>query len=255
MRIGTYNVLGLRGFPATEAEKELGDRWGERSLSHFAHVFAGLECDVLALQEGVAFPPIQRIARQLGVHLAIIPSPMSWPGHLLSKLPILETRVFSHCGPEAGTKPLSRCAGACLLQTPSGRHMWVLNLHLHPSLPALREEEAGIVIRRLDELMETCDRAIVLGDFNCNVEEPIHESLRTRGFVNVMESVGGGIQPTMDTAGVPPSSPDHIYLSPALQVHLTSAYVVRAPGFRAEPPLQEGEWVNSDHLPVIAELA
>ena len=47
MRIGTYNVLGLTGYPAEEASKDLGDPNTEETAKHFADVFQSLTCDIL----------------------------------------------------------------------------------------------------------------------------------------------------------------------------------------------------------------
>ena len=58
MRIGTYNVLGLRGYPPAEAEKEIGSPLSEAAAKHFVTVFNELDCNILALQEGVPFPRI-----------------------------------------------------------------------------------------------------------------------------------------------------------------------------------------------------
>ena len=79
MRVASYNVLGLRGFPIEEGRREIGDPWGETAAQHFASVFAALGADVLALQEGVPHFQAQRIAALMGVNLATLPSPVDWP--------------------------------------------------------------------------------------------------------------------------------------------------------------------------------
>ena len=95
---------------------------------------------------------------------------------------------------------------------------------------------------------------VVLGDCNAQLPEAIHERLAARGFVNAMARSGGGVGPTMDTAGVTPKAIDHIYVDPRLAGRLSGASVVREPGFRLDPPAPVGAWVHSDHLPVLAEF-
>ena len=256
MRIGTYNVLGLRGYPTEEAEKEIGDRLGERAAAHFAGVFDELGCDVLALEEGVPFPQIHRVADAMGVNLATFPSPCNWPGHLLTRYPILESRAFSHFAPDARDRPLSRVAGAALLEVGDGQRLWVVVIHLYPGRDAQerRAPEAAILDRRIGELAEVTPNVIVLGDYNCEVEEEIHHHLKARGFVNTMERAGGGVQKTCRSIGPGSSAIDHIYMSPSLSDRLTGAEVVRWPGFYHAGPEAPGVWVHSDHLPVVAEL-
>ena len=252
MRIATYNVLGLRGYPPENAQPLLGDE--DRRVRHFCEVFAGLGADVLALQEGPALPLMRRIAERLQRHLASFPSPTAYPGYLLSRSPIAESRVFSHPGPGAGEGPYSRSAGAARLEV-GGQTLWVVAVHLHPRDRALRQREAQVLTAHLDAIAAADRPSVVLGDCNSPIEEPLHQTLAGRGFVNAMRAVGGGIVPTMDTHGVRSAAIDHIYVSGPIGPALSAARVVRDPGFRSGVAPDPGAWVHSDHLPVIADLA
>ena len=254
MRVGTYNVLGLTGYPKEEAVKDIGDRLSETAAEHFVAVFQQLGCDILVLQEGVPFPQIQRIAHGMGMNLATIPSPIAWPGHVLTRYDILESRTFSHTTPDSSDRPLSRMAGAALVSLDGGKCLWVVGLHLHPGQQELRDQEADILRTQIQKLLVETDQMIVMGDFNCEVHERIHKHLKAMGFQNAMEEAGDGLQLTMDTVGINHHTIDHIYTSPSLVGNLQNARVVRDTGFRHDGPQMPGLWVNSDHLPVIAEL-
>jgi endonuclease/exonuclease/phosphatase family metal-dependent hydrolase len=85
----------------------------------------------------------------------------------------------------------------------------------------------------------------------------VHDVLKELGFVNALDTVGGGCQqPTMDTLGIKPTlqAIDHVYCSASLAPCLRGAWVVRDPGFRQEHDSAEGCWSHSDHLPVVAEF-
>lgn len=255
MRIVTWNVLGLTGYPPAVAAESIGRPGDERNSDHFAAVFDALGADILALQEGVSQGVARDVARRLGRHLATFPSPGHWPGHVLSRFPILESRTFSHVDPGSDTPPFSRTAGAALLALPDERRLWIVCVHLHPGDVELRATEGSLLADRLRSLRSDTAEAVVLGDFNCDVSEAVHGHLRDLGFVNAMEQAGGGLQLTMDTADIRPWSIDHIYLSAGLAASLTGAAVVRDAGFRTDPPRPEGAWDFSDHLPVRADLA
>jgi len=75
MRIGTYNVFGLTGCPAAEAVEAIGAPGSDSNSTHFAEVFSSLDCDILALQEGVAVRTMQSIAGRMQCYLATFPSP------------------------------------------------------------------------------------------------------------------------------------------------------------------------------------
>ena len=254
MQIGTYNVLGLRGYPPEESSAEIGNPGDESNAAHFMQVFAELNCDILALQEGVAIRTIQRIAHQMDCYLASFPSPINWPGHILSRYPILESRIFSHADPTQATPPFSRTSGAVLLSVEADTRLWIVDVHLHPSNVDLRLQEADMLKQRVEQLRSITENMIVLGDFNSQVDELVHQHLGEMDFVNAMETVGGGIQATMDTVGIRTHYIDHIYVSPSLASHLQGARVIRNPGFRHDGPQQKGVWVHSDHLPVVAQL-
>ena len=107
MRIATYNVLGLTGYPPQEALPEIGPLGSEKHIEHFVRVFTELDSDIIALQEGVAVRQIQQVAKRMGYFLATHPSPIAWPGHVLSRFPILESRTFSHADPCVDVPPLA----------------------------------------------------------------------------------------------------------------------------------------------------
>ena len=182
-----------------------------------------------------------------------IPSPINWPGHILSKYSILESRVFSHLDPKQETPPFSRTSGAALLSV-GDNTLWAVNVHLHPSNVDLRRQEANLLKNYIKQLKHTSEDIVVLGDFNSEVDECVHKYLVDMQFVNAMQTVGGGIQATMDTVGIETHCIDHIYVSQSLAPQLHTAKVIRHPGFRHDGPQEKGVWVHSDHLPVIAEL-
>ena len=73
MKIGTYNVLGLKGYPPEEATNTIGKPGDESNVAHFAQVFTQLDCDILALQEGIHLPTSESEKRLLQVRLAMRP--------------------------------------------------------------------------------------------------------------------------------------------------------------------------------------
>jgi endonuclease/exonuclease/phosphatase family metal-dependent hydrolase len=255
VRIVTWNVYGLKGYPAEVSTDAIGKPGEDRNRDHYVRVFDGLDADVIALQEGVAHPVMQGVARRMGRHLVTFPSPLNWPGHILSRYPVVESRTFSHAVADESLPRFSRTAGAALLQVDGDRQLWVVCIHLHPNDMDLREREGSLLSARLEGLLPLCENAVVLGDYNCEVSEPIHGHLKRLGFVNAMETAGGGLQLTMDTDGTKHHKIDHIYLSEGLRASLTSAAVIREDGFRADSPRSAGQWDHSDHLPVRAELA
>ena len=253
-KIGTYNIYGLKGYPASESVKEIDVPGTEANTEYFTQVFSSLSCDVLGLQEGGPVNVFQEIAKRLKYNLATFPSPMAWPGHILSKISVSESRTFSHYNPDCELPLFSRTAGAVLLTDVKDRKLWVVDVHLHPSDVELRSREGTFLNSILEELKKYVSDIVVLGDFNSQIDEDVHGYLDSAGFVNAMVRAGGGIQATMDTSGIERHYIDHLYFSSDMAERLITAEVVRLPGFRLEGPQLEDVWVHSDHLPVVAEL-
>eukprot|EP01052_Picozoa_sp_SAG31_P032615 SAG31_NODE_3594_length_4089_cov_1.609774_3_plen_295_part_00 len=282
--MGTYNVLGITGFPKDAAAADLGAPASVERLTHFVDVFTQLETDVLHIEEGVTLKMAQQLADGLGYYVATFASPMDWSanglghgctGHVFSRFPILESRTFSHHPPVSladaqqparggvggalaeGGVPFSRTAGAALLDLGDGVTLWAVTLHLHPGDVQMRIVEAELVAAKIPELLAVTPHVLVGGDFNCTIEESVHDVLKGLGFMNALDSIGGGCQqPTMATLGIMPTlqAIDHIYCSASLAPTLRGARVVRDHGFRQEHDSPDGCWSHSDHLPVIADF-
>lgn len=249
VRVLSYNVLGFQGWPERMMPKvPLTDETGAANLGFWVDLLRGLDCDIICLQEVDTVERMKHLASALDRYLAPFPSPTRYAGCVLSTSPIVETRLFNECGPRGRTGLFSRFGGAALLEIGEER-VWVVNLHLNPHDIEMRSAEGDLLARHLDTLLIVEPKAMVMGDFNCRVDEQIHGLLRDRGFVNAMERAGGGLQPT-EWQGV--KAIDHIYVSAALAGRLVAAQVVTGPGFTQD---EDHPWSYSDHLPVVAELA
>jgi endonuclease/exonuclease/phosphatase family metal-dependent hydrolase len=247
MRVGTYNVHKLQGFCADEDVAPL-DPEAPATADYFARVIEGLDADVLALQEAASPRQLARIAARLGMQGVTLTSPVRWPGHLLARGEVAVLRDFSSVR-AADPSSFTRSGGVVSVQV-GGRRLVVVAIHLHPHDADVRAREGDACARMVEELLGGGERAlIVLGDFNCDVGEPVHQRLRALGLVAGLPTT---VEATVDTAGVGVRRVDHVYLGPAFAAGAGKARVERTPGFRTDRPHQR---VASDHLPVLVDLA
>jgi endonuclease/exonuclease/phosphatase family metal-dependent hydrolase len=252
VRVATYNLRLLRGYPDEAGSRALGSASGERANEAFTRALAALDCDLIAVQEGPASARMRAIADALGMHSAAFASPRRWPAYLASVYPIESSVRFFSDAHDAGADPaFSRAGGAARLRLPSGRPLLAVVVHLHPHDAQLRRVEADLCLDRLDA-WRSCDDddAIVLGDFNSVPPETLHDGLVARGFDNAMLAANGRLARTRLDARQPTAC-DHIYLSPRLAASLRRCNVVDEGAFG----LSDGrDWAYSDHVPVVAEL-
>jgi endonuclease/exonuclease/phosphatase family metal-dependent hydrolase len=240
IRIGTYNILGFQGYPEDEAKKELGNLYELKRIEHFVEVISSLQTDILCLQEGANTFLLVEYARRLGVNVATFPTTTYFPGGIFSRFPILEVRPFN-IPKTSGVPPFSRHGGAALLDV-AGVPLWVVSIHAYPHEETVRVQEAAILADMIDELAQVSPYVIVGGDFNERIDGSLHRVLKERGFVNALE-ITGPMQPI-----------DHLYVSPNLAGHIRAGWIVTENGFRLGAP-GTGTWANSDHIPVLMELA
>lgn len=250
VRICTYNMYDFHGWPRELVGSDLGTRWGEKRLQHFADVIKGLDCDVLGVQEGATHDWLKRLSHATDLDVALFYRSTVLPGAVFTKHNIVEERDFRD-GEKTGSIPYSRTGGAALVDI-DGRLLWIVNIHAHPSDQQLRNEEAKILGERIDELIRVTPDVIVLGDFNSLVGTVIHNTLRERGFLNAMEISGGGLVSTMNSTN--PRALDHIYVSSTLIGKVRSSHVISDEDFAVADAANPDRWVHSDHLPVIADI-
>lgn len=253
MRIGTYNMLCFEGWELEASKADLGEKNDPRRIAYFAQVIKDLQCDIFCLQEGTSVEYMKSIASALNVNLAPFPSPTRFCGGVFTPYNILEARYFSNCGPTGKNEPFSRFGGAALLYCETGP-LWIVNIHTNPHSEEMRQREADVLARHLQNLVATGYEIAVMGDFNSQVTGCVHNAVRQFGLINAKEHCGGLEATFTDKQGVDKYAIDHIYLSAGLAKRLRSAEVIKGPKFKLQGPMQPGMWLNSDHLPVIIDL-
>jgi endonuclease/exonuclease/phosphatase family metal-dependent hydrolase len=196
IRIATYNLYGLRGFPQEHARARLGDPNGESAARYFSEVLDALRCDLIAIQEGASEPQMRRIAENLGFELAMFPSPVRWPGYLLSAFPIRDIHSLAPEVADYRNDALSRSAGVARVEIPRTGTLRIVGVHLHPKRADIRATEAEMIAGEIDRTASDGERTIVVGDFNCEPPERFHRELTARGFVNVRDTSAAASEPT-----------------------------------------------------------
>lgn len=251
LRIGTYNVLGFEGYPYEATVRVLGEREDSRRIAYFANAIRSLQLDILGVQESQQLDWMKQLAGRLGTNLVWFPSAHRFPGAVLTHYPVLETRLFNHAGASNRSAPYSRFGGATLLAV-ENQLLWIVNVHLHPNDPDLQEAEAKLLGEHIGQLEQLTPYIVVLGDMNSVIGGVADRTLRERGLVNAMELPWiGGVQPTKPDGS---RAIDHIYVTLNLAEYVLTGEVYSGSRFGYGDLVVDGEWINSDHLPVVIEL-
>lgn len=247
MRIVTYNILLLEGWPHEKAVDVMGEPGTEQNYTFFTQLFEQFDAEIIALQEVSTVEQMKELAKRLQRYLAPFPSPTRYAGCVLSQYPVLETRTFNDVGPRGREGLFSRFGGATLLDLGQEK-LWVVNIHLNPHEIEIRNAEADLLAKHVDALLKVEENVVVVGDYNSVMGEAVHQRLQERGFANAMQEFGGGIVPTDGLGRV---AIDHVYVSPQLKGRVTKAQVLSSHGFKKPEP---DSWAYSDHLPVVVDF-
>lgn len=245
MRVATYNVRNARALDRAS--------WWWRRRDRVRDVIAGLEADVIGLQE--AYPSQVRWVRE---------SPCSAPDWEVvgrgrnadgggEALPVFtrtqrlvrRTEVTRWFGPEPD-RPGSRAPGASHPRivtvadydiVADQRVLTVANLHLDPASASRRVESVEQLVGWLEPGLG--GPTVVLGDFNGPLGEPWHDALSEAGLRSALRDGAG---PTANGFGDPAGCQqiDHVFVSADLDVR--SARIVVDAGFA------------SDHYPVVIDV-
>lgn len=239
LRLCTYNVNHMQGFPESLASALLGTHAGK--VNHFAQVLNVLSCDAMVLQEAGSQALLSDLTQRLGQNLVVYPSAQSI-GALVTRYTVPQTRLYNRADPKAQDEPFGRYLAASLLDAGEGVRLWVVSFQAHPGSEAVRREEAGVLARALDVLLKESAHVVVMGDFGSVPGDALYRVLEERGFVNAVAKVRGDVS----------ALADHVYVSPALESFVVNAWEVRDPGFVR--PAGTAGWAHSDHTPVVVEL-
>ncbi|MGH2632805.1 MAG: endonuclease/exonuclease/phosphatase family protein [Tepidiformaceae bacterium] len=242
LTVATYNI------------RNITDRYRERKPLLGA-AFAGLDADIVGLQEVVFSEPRQDdfLAQQLPGR--------NYRAFDVEARPKFGNAILCSVGEVQAHETLTlserRAAHRILVVLPAQTTLWFVNTHLHdpPAQGAIREEQTRAILAWMDEA-PAADATIVAGDFNCTPLGEAYGAMVGAGFrsahleANAHEpevTWPSGIQAdTMDTDGVP-SCFDYLWLGG--HIRSTAARVaanVHAPG---DPTLYP-----SDHFAIVASV-
>lgn len=243
LRLATYNI------------RNITDRYDERKPLLGA-AFAGLDADIVGLQEVVFSEPRQDdfLSSQLPArHYRSLVSRHERSPNFGNAILVARGDIQAH---EELRLSTGRSAHRALIVC-EGRTLWFANTHLHhkPEEPEIRVEQATAIVAWMAGA-PAADAVFIAGDFNTPPFEPAYGVMKAAGFRSSFLEANGaeppvtwpsGIRaPTMDTDG-DPNCLDYIWFSGGVRIE--SARVAANQNPASDPTIYP-----SDHFAIIAEV-
>lgn len=242
----TYNVLACKGYPETDANRQVLEAARDTLPEAIAKALAGFEPTVVTLQESPTEDRVARMAKTLGMNYAYFPG--GFPGTLITPYAIEEPVNRPTAGDPHPKELFTRHLGRARLVTPFGP-LHIVSTHFHPREHSVRMREAAAIIALIDQLKQSAP-VMLQGDLNHGPDAPEYALWEKSGLVDFSKALGIGVEPTCPCVN-PRKRIDYVWATPDFAEHAVSARVLNEPPFTPESSNAQS-FALSDHMPVTA---
>ncbi|MFM2092216.1 MAG: hypothetical protein RLZZ127_2705 [Planctomycetota bacterium] len=256
LRVVTYNVLGLRGFPARQGGPVAFPEPHPALVTELAGRIAGWRADIVLLQEAPPEAVVRELARQAGMHAAFWstrgPSGAEWPfgfpGAVLSRFPLTQVQDRAAALRTPADARFHRHWGEATAMTPGGP-LRVAGMHLCADWGGVFREEVRLA--ELEAVSAAPLPDLIAGDFNTRPDAAPWRRMRDAGWRDAwLEAGAAGDGLTSDTRQRIQRI-DYLWLAPHCPWRVAAAEVLPDPVLTVDG----AEVLLSDHHPVLAVLA
>jgi endonuclease/exonuclease/phosphatase family metal-dependent hydrolase len=248
LRVIAYNVFGGTGWPyqrrlaqETVAKGQMPKRLAMELALH--------DPDIVNFSESPAEEMTLEVAELLGMNHVRFPSGGKWPGTLLSRFEIAESKNV----PLNGERPkelFTRHWGRATLKLPDGEPLIVHSAHLFPGADrAIRLREIQAIIAAMRPDVNANRSVLLLGDLNHGPDTPEYKQWLDAGLVDTFAKVGQGKGLTI-TSDIPKSRIDYILARGPIASHVQESRPLFEGAFRLHINDKQS-FALSDHLPLL----
>lgn len=251
IRTIAYNVLKCTGWPPEAAGAQDARRNGEMPRL-FAEALHAHDPDIITFAEAPWDLHLAPIVRRLRMFRVTFNEDGSWPGALLTRHQVVQSR---NCPVVGGRRPrdlFTRHWGMAWLRLPDGGDLLVHSAHLFPGTDnAVRLQEVDEMLKVIEPDLAAGKDVILQGDLNLLPGSPEYQRLIGAGLVDAYPAAGQGSNLTIP-ADFPQSQLDYVLVSPSLAGRLLEFRVLDKHPFRKGVGTES--FALSDHLPVLAVI-
>lgn len=250
VRTITYNVLGCRGYPRTDANRNRLERAGEHMGDRLALELELHEPDIVTFQESPPAPRVAAIAERMGYRHASFED--DFPGSLLSRHEVVSVQNRPRAKQPRPGGLFTRHWGRAVLRV-HGEEIVLFSAHLHPSKARIREREVSEMLEVMKDDLDSGRSLIFQGDLNHTPDGPEYGRWREAGWVDTFARAGKGDGRTFRSTERRRRI-DYIFAHGPIAGRLRECRVLFEGGFRTNPE-DPRSFALSDHLPVMASFA
>ncbi len=244
-----YNVYGCKGWPENRPLAKKAVKKGQMA-KRLAMELALYDPDIINFSESPSEAVTKEVAKLLGMHHVRFPSGGNWPGTLLSKFEITESKNVP-LGYDRPKELFTRHWGRATIKLPSGESLIVHSAHLHPSPdPTIRLKEIKAMLAAMKVDLKAGRSMLLIGDLNHNPDTEEYKLWTDAGWTDTFAKVGKGQGLTIK-ADMPKYRIDYIMATGPVAKQVTESRPLFEGAFRLNIA-DKGSFALSDHLPQFA---
>jgi endonuclease/exonuclease/phosphatase family metal-dependent hydrolase len=249
LRVIAYNIFRLTGWPHQRRLAQQAVAKGQMA-KRLAMELSLHEPDIINFSESPSEKLTKEVAELLGMNHVRFPSGGNWPGTLLSKFEITESRNT----PLDGERPkelFTRHWGRGTVKLPNGDPLIVHSAHLYPTAdPKIRLDEIRAMIESMKTDLDAGKSMLLIGDLNHGSDTDEYRLWIDAGWVDTFAKVGNGDGPTIK-ADIPKWRIDYVMAAGPIANRVTESRPLFEGAFRLNINDKES-FALSDHLPQLA---
>ena len=191
-RVIAYNVYECTGWPKDRALGKKATALGQMP-DRFANELALYEPDIINFSESPGEDVVKQIAKRLGMNYVRFPSGGKWPGTLLSRFEIVESKNAPVTAGEWPNALFTRHWGQATVKLPSGELLIVHSAHLHPSQePDTRLREIPAMLNSMRRDLDAGRSMLLMGDLNHTPDTKEYKLWIDAGWSDTFAKIGEG---------------------------------------------------------------
>ncbi len=249
LKVIAYNVFACTGWPKnrTRALKTVANGQMAKRL---AMELALYDPDIINFSESPSEALVKEIAELLEMNYVRFPSGGKWPGSLLSRFEIIESKNVPLDG-ERPKEMFTRHWGRGTIKLPNGKPLIVHSAHLYPTAdPTIRLREIATMLEAMKADLNAGRSMLLIGDLNHSPETQEYNFWIGAGWVDTFAKVGNGKGFTI-RSDIPRARIDYVMAAGPIANRIVESRPLFEGAFRLHIADKQS-FALSDHLPQLA---